>query len=134
MRHGQGRRRSSYRRHALSRHEHDNNVLDAVSGSQSTAALKVTNLGDARALLVKKWPALPGEEPGFGSDPVDAASYITRSTLAYAHSLVISSLCYASPDPLVQGRAAALSSVNLHVHIYQKYILIHYDKYRYELP
>ncbi len=50
--------------------------------------------------------------------PLLALPYVTRQTVAYALSLVMSCVCYACHDPMTKGRAAQL---------YEK-LLAHYGK------
>ena len=77
-------------------------VLAKLAGSQSMGLLAAgfKNMKAARTLLTKKFPALPDAET-----PLERISYITRQTVAYALSLVASSVCYHASDVMNKGRS-----------------------------
>ena len=66
-------------------------------------------------MLQRKFPALALADP-----PLETLPYITRQTVAYALSLVMSCVCYACNDPMTKGRADQL---------YEK-LMAHYGKLR----
>ena len=76
-------------------------ILNRVCTSQSMSMLGAgfKNLKGLRSMLGKRFPALPDAEP-----PLGALPYITRQTVSYALSLVISCVCYAYNDTMIRGR------------------------------
>ena len=76
-------------------------ILNRVCTSQSMSLVGAgfKNLKGLRTMLRRRFPALPNAEPPLGELP-----YITRQTLSYALSLVISCVCYAYNDTMIKGR------------------------------
>ena len=76
-------------------------ILNRVCTSQSMSLVGAgfKNLKGLRSMLRRRFPALPNAEPPLGELP-----YITRQTLSYALSLVISCVCYAYNDTMIKGR------------------------------
>jgi hypothetical protein len=54
-------------------------------------------------MLQRRFPALPAADP-----PLQTLPFITRQTVAYALSLVMSCVCYACNDPMTKSRADRL--------------------------
>jgi hypothetical protein len=79
-------------------------VLSRVCASQSImmgiAGAGFKYLKAAGGVLARQFPALPDADPS-----LEPMHYITRQTLAYALSLVMSCVCYSSNDPMTKGCA-----------------------------
>ena len=76
-------------------------VLNRICTSQSMSMVGAgfKNLKGLRLMLGRRFPALPDADP-----PLGALPYITRQTVSYALSLVISCVCYAYNDTMIKGR------------------------------
>ena len=76
-------------------------ILSKLARSQSMSLLApgFKNTKACRAMLVKRFPALPHAET-----PLESLPYITRQTISYALSLVISSVCFHISDIMTKGR------------------------------
>jgi hypothetical protein len=76
-------------------------ILNRVCTSQSMSMVGAgfKNPKALRLMLSRRFPALPAADP-----PLRELPYITRQTVSYALSLVISSVCYTYNDNMVKGR------------------------------
>ena len=76
-------------------------ILNQVCTSQSMSMVGAgfKNVKALRLMLSRRFPALPAADP-----PLRELPYITRQTLSYALSLVISSVCYTFNDNMIKGR------------------------------
>jgi hypothetical protein len=80
-------------------------ILYRVCSSQgmSIVGAGFQNLKALDVILQRRFPALPAADPR-----LETLTYITRQTVAYALSLVMSCVCYAYNDPMTEGRADQL--------------------------
>ncbi len=76
---------------------------DCFSQSMVIVGAGFKNLKALNAMLQRRFLALPAADP-----PLQTLPYITRQTVAYALSAVMSCVCYACSDPMTKGRADQL--------------------------
>lgn len=80
-------------------------ILSRLAASQSMGLIGsgFKNRKAVNTMMSKRFPALPDADPPLASLP-----YVTPQTLAYAHSLVISAVCYSRTDIMTKGKASLL--------------------------
>ena len=80
-------------------------ILARVTSSQcmGLAGSGFKNMKASRSMMARRFTALPHADP-----PLDELPYITRQTVAYALSLVMSCVCYSVNDPMTKGRATQI--------------------------